>query len=336
MFRSPMMGDSWSSRSDPPPVAPMLTIFNIVLPVFLVVGAGYAAAKFDLIAAPTIDGLMKFAQTYAIPCLLFLSIYRLDLGVVFDAELIASFYIGAGVCFFLGVIGARRIFGRRPGESISIGFAALFSNSVLLGLAVTESAYGLDALAPNYLLIALHAPFCYFLGITAMELARADGRTKAETARIAFIAMFKNPITFACGLGFAFNLSGLPVPQAVGEAGDLLARSGLPLALFGLGGVISRYRITSALGEAGFVTVVSTMIHPTITYALAVHVFAMSDDFTRSAVIMSAMAPGVNAYVFASMYDRAVGAVATTVIISTLFCVATASFWLWMLGGGAL
>ena len=103
----------------------MLTIFNIVLPVFLVVGAGYAAAKAGIIADVTVDALMKFAQTYAIPCLLFLSIYQLDLGVVFDAELIASFYIGAGVCFFLGVIGARKIFGRRPGESVSIGFAAL-------------------------------------------------------------------------------------------------------------------------------------------------------------------------------------------------------------------
>lgn len=336
MSRWPMTGGSWSSRSDPPPVAPMLTIFNIVLPVFLVVGAGYAAAKAGVIADATVDALMKFAQTYAIPCLLFLSIYRLDLGVVFDAKLIASFYIGAGVCFFLGVLGARKIFGRRPGESISIGFAALFSNSVLLGLAVTESAYGLDALAPNYLLIALHAPFCFFIGITAMELSRADGRSKAATAQIALVAMFKNPITMACGLGFAFNLSGLPVPEAAADAGDLLARSGLPLALFGLGGVISRYRMSASLGEAGFVTIVSTMIHPTITYVLAVHVFAMSDEFTRSAVIMSAMAPGVNAYVFASMYDRAVGAVATTVIISTLICVATASFWLWMLGGSAL
>ncbi len=314
----------------------MLTIFNIVLPVFLVVGAGYAAAKFDLIADASVDALMKFTQTYAIPCLLFLSIYRLDLSVVFDMELLASFYIGAAICFFLGVIGARRIFGRRPGESISIGFASLFSNSVLLGLAITESAYGLDALAPNYLLIAFHAPFCYFLGITAMELARADGRRKAETARIAVIAMFKNPITIACGAGFAFNLTDLPFPEAAGEAGDLLARSGLPLALFGLGGVISRYKISAAWGEAGYITVVSTTIHPTITYLLATQVFDLSDAFTRSAVIMSAMAPGVNAYVFASMYDRAVGAVATTVIISTLVCVATASFWLWMLGGAAM
>ena len=326
-----MTGGSWSLRSDPRPITAMLTIFNIVLPVFLVVGAGYAAARFNMIAATSVDALMKFAQNYGIPCLLFLSIYRLDLGVVFDVELLASFYIGAGICFFLGVIGARKIFSRRPGESISIGFAALFSNSVLLGLAVTESAYGLGALGPNYLLIAFHAPFCFFIGITAMELARADGRSKADTARIALLAMFKSPITVACGLGFAFNLTNLPLPEAVGQAGDLLARSGLPLALFGLGGVISRYKITAALGEAGFVTVISTMIHPAITYVLGVHVFAMSDEFTRSAVIMAAMAPGVNAYVFASMYDRAIGAVATTVIISTLVCVATASFWLWML-----
>lgn len=309
----------------------MLTILNIVLPVFLVVGAGYIAAKAGFIADAAVDALMRFAQNYAIPCLLFLSVYRLDLGLVFDAELIASFYIGAAVCFFLGMFGARKIFGRRPGESVSIGFAALFSNSVLLGLAVTESAYGLEALAPNYLLIALHAPFCFFLGITAMELARADGRSKTDTARIALIAMFKSPITIACAVGFAFNVSGVPIPKAGIEAGDLLARSGLPLALFGLGGVISRYKLTASLGEAGFVTFISTMIHPAITYVLAVYVFAMSDEFTRSAVIMSAMAPGVNAYIFASMYDRAVGAVASTVIISTLVCVATASFWLWML-----
>ena len=67
MSRWPMTGGSWSSRSDPPPVAPMLTIFNIVLPVFLVVGAGYAAAKAGVIADATVDALMKFCLLYTSP-----------------------------------------------------------------------------------------------------------------------------------------------------------------------------------------------------------------------------------------------------------------------------
>ncbi|MEM7268052.1 MAG: AEC family transporter [Pseudomonadota bacterium] len=314
----------------------MLTILLIVAPVFLVVAAGYVMASRELISADAIDVLMKFAQNIAIPAMLFLALYRLDLSVVFDWELLISFYTGAVICFVLGVFGAKRLFNRRPGESIAIGFGALFSNSVLLGLAIMESAYGLDALAPNFLLIAFHAPFCYLLGITWMEGSRADGRSRAETAKITLIAMFKTPVT-ACSLaGLAANLLALPIPDFVAEAGDILGRAGLPLAIFGLGGVLARYRIQEALGEALMITALSTLLHPAIAYTLSAHVFELEQGFVRSAVVMAAMAPGVNAYVFASMYGRAVGAAASTVLISTLVCVATASFWLWVLGGASI
>lgn len=314
----------------------MLMILFIVLPVFLVVGSGYAAAKFNVIKAEAVDALMKFAQNFAIPCLLFLALYRLDLGANLDWRLLLSFYSGALICFTLGIIGARRIFKRRPGESVSIGFGALFSNSVLLGLAIMSNAYGPESLAPNFMLIAFHAPVCYLLGITAMEFSRADGRGAGETAKIVTVAMFKNPITAASMAGLACNLAALPLPNFVLEAGDLLGQAGLPLALFGLGGVISRYKIASSLGEAGMVTLLATIIHPAITMGLAAGIFGLSDGFVRSAVIMAAMAPGVNAYVFATMYDRAVGAAASSVIIATLASVATTSMWLWILGGAAI
>lgn len=311
----------------------MLNILNTVLPVFFIVGAGYLAVKYKLFADAGVTTLMMFTQNFAVPALLFLALYRLDFGAYFDLRLIFSFYTGAILCFALGYLGARRIFKRRPGESVAIGFGALFSNSVLLGLPIMERAFGAEALAPNYALIALHAPVCYFIGITAMEIARADGRGRAETARVTMRAMFRNTISMACAAGFVLNYSGLPLPEPVIAALEMIGRAALPAALFGLGGVLSRYRIRSTLGEAALITVLSTMIHPAIAYTLTHLVFGMDPAFVRSATVMASMAPGVNAYVFASMYDRATGEIASTVIIATAVSVVTAAGWLWLLGG---
>ena len=310
----------------------MLGILNTVLPVFLVVGAGYALVRFSLFPEAAVGALMSFAQTVAVPCLLFMALVRLDLGANFDTRLLVSFYSGALVCFALGYFAARKGFGRRPGESVALGFAALFSNSVLLGLAVTEQAFGPEALAPNFALIAIHAPVCYLVGITAMEFARADGRGAGETARIAARAMFSNPISMACAAGLAVNLAGLPLPSAAAQAADMIGRAALPAALFGLGGVLSRYRIRSTLGEALTISALSILVHPAIAFTLSHHVFALEPGFVRSATVMAAMAPGVNAYMFASMYRRAEGEVASTVIIATALSVVTAAGWLWALG----
>ena len=62
-------------------------------------------------------------------------------------------------------------------------FCCLFSNSVLLGLPITERAYGVDALTGNFAIVAMHAPFCYGLGITAMEIVSNRGGRTIEAAR---------------------------------------------------------------------------------------------------------------------------------------------------------
>jgi malonate transporter and related proteins len=87
-------------------------ILTIVMPVFLVVAAGYAAVWAKLFSDAAVDGLMAFAQKFAIPCLLFAAISTLDLGRDFDLGLMLSYYSGSIICFFAGLFGARLIFGR--------------------------------------------------------------------------------------------------------------------------------------------------------------------------------------------------------------------------------
>ncbi|MEM8740922.1 MAG: AEC family transporter [Pseudomonadota bacterium] len=312
----------------------MIEILVVVLPVFAVIGAGYAATRLGYFSAGTIDGLMLFAQGFAIPFLLFAAVARIDLGAVFAPGMMVSFYAGATITFVLGAAGARALFGRRPGEAVSIGFSALFSNSVLLGLPITARAFGEEALAPNYALIAIHAPYCYLLGITAMELLRADGRGVAETAQAVLKAMFRNALMIGIAAGLAVNLSGVSLPAPLWDAVDLIARAALPAALIGLGGVLTRYAFRASLGETGMTIALSLIVHPAITFGLGTAVFGLDQGFLNSAVLTAAMAPGINSFLFAAMYRRAEGVAASTVLAATAVSVLTVPVWLLILRGG--
>ncbi len=311
----------------------MLALLQVVIPVFLVTGAGYACVRLRYFKDGHIDGLNRFTQSFAIPVLLFDAARKLDLAAVFDPALLAAFYTGNTVTFVLGIVGARLIFKRRPGEAVAIGFGALFSNSVILGIPIVDRAFGPEALAAAFAIISIHAPFCYLLGITVMEVSRADGRGPIDTARVVLNAMLRNALMIGLALGFVVNLSGLPIPDTLVEGIDLVVAAALPTALFALGGVLTRYRLRASIGEAVMTATLSLIVHPSITFVLAYWVMDLPSIFVKGAVLTAAMAPGINTYVFATLYNRAEGAAASTVLLATALSVLSVSAWLAILSG---
>jgi hypothetical protein len=305
----------------------MQALLDVILPVFFVIGFGYFAVWMGWFAQSGVDGLMKFTQNFAIPCLLFTAIARLDLGQSFDLRLLTSFYAGAASGFVLGLLGARLIFGRPWEDAVAIGFCCLFSNSVLLGLPLTERAYGPDALEANFAIIAVHSPFCYGLGITVMEIVRARGQAGMAVVGRVFKAMFSNALIVGIALGFAVNLSGISLPTVLNDGLDLMVRAALPAALFGLGGVLATYRPEGDLRLVLYICLIGLVIHPLITRGLGL-AYGLSVDATRSAVLTAAMAPGVNTYIFASMYGRAMRVAATSVLVATALSILT--IWVWL------
>jgi len=303
-------------------------ILAVILPVFLVVGAGFVAVWRGLFSDDAVDGLNTFSQKFAIPCLLFSAVATLDLGAEFDVRLLASFYTGSVIGFLTGMIGARVFFGRPWTDAVAIGFACMFANSVLLGLQISERAYGLEALAPNFAIVSIHAAVCYAVGIVAMEIARAAGHGPLRMAQNVARAIFGNALMIGIALGFAVNFSGITVPNVVNDAVGLMIQAALPAALFGLGGVLHRYRPEGDAMTIAFICAVSLVLHPAIVFGLGAGVADLSTDQLRAAVVTAAMAPGVNAYLFANMYGVARRVVASSVLIGTILSVATAAAWI--------
>ena len=305
----------------------MQALLDVILPVFLIIGFGYLAVWKGWFSDSGVDGLMKFTQGFAIPCLLFRAISELDLAANFDLPLLASFYVGATSGFVLGLTAARVFFARPWTDAVAIGFVCLFSNSVLLGLPITERAYGEASLAGNYAIVAVHAPFCYMLGVSVMEIVKNGGEVSVKTVKLVFRSMFRNALVIGIALGFIVNLGHVPLPGVFTNAVDLMIRAAIPAALFGLGGVLVRYRPEGDLRTIAMVCAISLVIHPAITFGLG-HAFGLDRDAFRSAVLTAAMAPGINTFLFASIYGVALRVAAASVLIGTAVSILTV--WLWL------
>lgn len=306
----------------------MWALIEVVLPVFAVIGAGLGFARAGLMGPETTQALMAYAQRLAIPALLFLGVARLDLAHSFAPGVLVAYYSGSLAMFAAGAAGARFIFRRGWPEAVVIGFAAMFANSVMLGLPVTERAFGADALGPNLAIVSLHAPFCYLVGITAMELVRHGGGGALAAAGRVLRSMGTNALMLAIAAGFAANLAGLSLPGFAEDALELVARSALPVALFALGMTLAGYRVAGDLREVAWIGALSLLAHPAIAWLLGSHALDLTDGQLRSTVLTAAMPPGINAYIFATMYGAALRVSASAVLLTTLAATLAAASWL--------
>ena len=309
----------------------MQALLDVIVPVFVVIGFGYLAVWRGFFSNSDVEGLMKFTQNFAIPCLLFNAIAEIDLQSTFQVDLLAAFYSGAFISFLAGVLGGRYIFAREWEDCVAIGFCCLFSNSLLLGLAITERAYGPEVLATNFVIVALHAPFCYGVGIFAMEIARNRSQKPSIIFKNVATAMFRNALVLGIIAGFVFNFFNLSLPKPVDDAVDMIVLVALPTALFGMGGVLYQYRPAGDVGPIIMVVIISLLIHPSLVWMFG-RAVALDQNAFRSAVVTSAMAPGINGFVFANMYGHGRRVAASVVLICTAASILTVWGWLAILG----
>ena len=209
----------------------------------------------------------------------------------------------------------------------------MFSNSLLLGLPITERAYGPDALAGNFAIISIHSPLFYGLGISLMEWARSrdQGVSLPHLLRKIANAILHQPLVVGILIGFAVNLSGIGLPGPLWSAVDMLAFAALPAALFGLGGVLFRYRPEGDRWTIAMVCVTSLVIHPALAWGIGRGIFNISDTALRSLIVTAAMAPGANAYMFAHMYGVGKRVSASAVLVATGLSIFTTWGWLHLL-----
>jgi len=310
----------------------VFAIFNVVIPVFAIVALGYAAVRYKLYPTEGVKGLVSFVNNFATPCLLFEAMLTADFSTTFNLGIIIPFYIGALTSLTVGTLIAIKLFKNRPGEGVASGFAAMFTNTVLIGIPIIQRAYGPEAMPVVYSIIAFHAPCLITIGMLAMELVRRDAAPWHKVMAVAGMRIVQNPLLWGVGLGLVGNLLNVELPEPATAFVTMMSQAVLPAALFGLGGALNEYRISESWLQATAMAAFKLVIHPLIAYVLIVHVLHVPLEMARYGVLLAAMPTGINAYIFATYYNRGVSVANSTILITTGLSILTVSAWLWILG----
>jgi malonate transporter len=309
----------------------MLDIIFVIVPIFALMAFGYVAVLKHLFPAEGVKSLIAFVNNFATPCLLFYSISTSDFRSAFNWMIIGPFYIGAFVCFGLGILIARRFFGNRPGESVSVGFSGTFTNTVLVGLPIMTRAYGSEALPVTLSIVGLHGAILLTLGMVTMELVRRDGQPLGKTLVVAVRRVVANPLIWGIAAGMIGSVLNLQLIEPVEAFFVLMGQAVVPVALFGIGGALVEFKLSENWKQALVASLIKLILHPFIAYALMIWVLHVPFEIARYGILLSAMPAGVNIYVFATYYDRGVPVATNTILIATMLSAITITGWLYIL-----
>ncbi|WP_108462285.1 AEC family transporter [Devosia naphthalenivorans] len=309
----------------------MLAIITVIAPIFALMAFGYGAVRFRLFPAEGIKSLIAFVNNFATPCLLFHSLLTSDLRSAFNLAIIGPFYIGALICFVLGIVVAIRFFGNTPGVGVSVGFSGTFTNTVLVGLPIMTRAYGPESLPVTLSIIGLHGAILLTIGMITMELVRRDGQPLGKTLFVAARRVLSNPLIWGIIAGMIGYFSGLQLIEPAEAFFVMMSSAVIPAALFGIGGALNEYKLSDNWRQALVASFIKLIVHPALAYVMMIWILHVPMEIARYGILLSAMPAGVNVYIFATYYNRAASVAANTILIATVASAVTISAWLLIL-----
>jgi len=309
----------------------MLAIITVIAPIFALMAFGYGAVRFRLFPAEGIKSLIAFVNNFATPCLLFHSLLTSDLRSAFNLAIIGPFYIGALICFVLGIVIAIKFFGNTPGVGVSVGFSGTFTNTVLVGLPIMTRAYGPESLPVTLSIIGLHGAILLTIGMITMELVRRDGQPLGKTLFVAARRVLSNPLIWGIIAGMIGYFSGLQLIEPAEAFFVMMSSAVIPAALFGIGGALNEYKLSDNWRQALVASFIKLIVHPALAYVMMIWILHVPMEIARYGILLSAMPAGVNVYIFATYYNRAASVAANTILIATIASAVTISAWLLIL-----
>lgn len=310
----------------------MDALVNVAFPVFAIVLSGYLSGRLGVLGGESAAALNRFVYYFALPPLLFVFTARAPITEIFHWPFIFSFIGGTGLTLLVALIVNHFILRHRGSGELSLFLlTAVFANTAYMGIPLFATAFGPEGTLPA--IVATLAANTVLIGgaIAALETVQTSNASIYKSILNVVRTLLRNPLLIAPLLGALVSLSTLPIPKPVGNFLDLLAAAAGPAALFALGLSLFGRKLLGDVSEVAWLTALKLLVHPLMTYILAMHVFTMEPIWAKSAVILSALPAGALVFVVAQQYDVYVQRASSAIVVTTAVSVLTISLLLiWM------
>jgi len=281
----------------------VLTVLEIVAPVFLLAGIGFAWVKLGF--EYRVQFVTRMAMTLSVPCLIFVSLMKtkIDPASLTTVSLATVATYGAVTILMWLLVWAGGL------DRRSYLAPLIFGNTGNLGLPLAFFAFQDDGLGYAVVIFAIMAVYSFTFGIWLVSGGGSIWKALRE------------PLVGATLLGALFLGMGWQTPLFVTNTLGLVGQMAIPLMLITLGVAVARLepaRITRAvwLSLAKAVACVAVSVAVGLAFKLAPVPFAI--------LILQVSTPvAVTSYLLAEKYGADSEAVAGLVVVSTLLSVIT-------------
>ncbi|MGW0473899.1 AEC family transporter [Streptomyces coeruleorubidus] len=283
----------------------------------VVIGAGYLIGRRGYLGDGGREVLTKLAFHVASPALLFTTLARADLSVIFSDRLLVTAMSTAAVAGVFVAVGAARGWG--AGRTTIGALCSSYVNSGNLGIPIAVYVLGDASLVAPVLLFQL-------VGVTPVALTVLDLASGGEKRPLwqRLLTPLRNPIALGSLAGVAASASGLHVPGPLMDPLTLIGNMSVPAVLLAFG--ISLRGSTLPLRGAERAPVLlavalKAVIQPLVAWALAAGVFGLHGASLLDVVVTSALPAAQNLFTYASSYRVGEVLAREAILLSTVLAV---------------
>ena len=303
----------------------MTAIFDVVLPVFAIMLAGYGAGRLGYLGEASSEALNGFVYYGALPALFFVSMARVPLAEAFDGPFLTAYGGGVAVTFLLAVAVARWAFPNRLAALGLHGLAATLANTGYMGIPLLMTAFGEAATVPAIITTVLNGAVMMALGTAIIEVDLGRGGRRRVLLRRVAAGVVKSPLVLAAAAGLTLSALGLTPPRALATFCDIMGAAAGPCALFATGLFMVGRSMASGAAEIGWLVGLKLLVQPLVTWLLAYHLLEIEPVWAASAVILAALPTGATVFVIAQRYGIYVQRATAAILVSTVVSVVTLS-----------
>jgi malonate transporter len=293
----------------------VLTGFAVIA---VVIGVGYVIGLRGYLGDQGREVLTKLAFHVASPALLFTTLARTDLSLIFSDRLLVTALSTATVAGVFVAAGVLRRWG--VGRTTIGALCSSYVNSGNLGIPIAVYVLGDASLVAPVLLFQLIGVTP--IALTVLDLTSGEGAKGPLWTRL--LTPLRNPIALGSLAGVAVSAAGVRIPAPIMDPLSLIGGMSVPAVLLAFGISLCGSTMPGKGPDRQLVllsVVLKSVGQPAVAWALAAGVFGLRGAPLLDVVVTSALPAAQNLYTYASTYGVGERLARDSILVSTVLSV---------------
>lgn len=289
----------------------MYIFIQVVLPVLMVFGAGYAIQKWKKVDIKPVSIVALYVAT---PALVFQTFHNVEIDSQYLYMLI---FAGA---LLLSLIVLNKVVARAAGKSEKTEsgwiLSTAFMNAGNYGAPIILFAYGQEGFAYAVSFMVMQSIIMNVFGV----YYAAKGYAGARYALRSIIAM---PVTYALLLGIIFQSIPYSMPENIMGGIDIVASSAIPLVMLILGMQLANMKLDHFdWPSVSYSVIVRLFVSPLIAFGLT-QLMPMDPLLAKVLIVSAAMPSAATIVMIAVQFNNQPRYISSVTLVSTLLSVIT-------------